>query len=142
MARLRPDYAEILARHVTAESARDMEATLATLTEDCCFEDMPTGEVYRGREGVRTYYARWWSGLGVAPDGGRLHVIDESTLWAETRFLGTHIGSWEGIAPTGRSISLRLAILVTFADGLMSGERFYYDRMSLLQQIGHVTPSP
>jgi steroid delta-isomerase-like uncharacterized protein len=53
---LSPQNSAILGRHVTAETQFDMEATLATLTQDCVFEDVPTGELHRGHEGVRAYY--------------------------------------------------------------------------------------
>jgi predicted ester cyclase len=142
MASISPQHAEVLARHVAAESAHDMEGTLATLTADCRFEDMPSGHVYIGHAGVRAYYERWWSAFGVSPDGGRLHMVDESTLVAETRFVGKHVGEWEGVAATGRPISLPVAIIVTFSGGLMSGERFNYDRSSLMQQIGSGAATP
>jgi hypothetical protein len=35
-----------------------------------------------------------------------------------------------------------VAIIVTFSGGLMSGERFYYDRSSLMQQIGSGAANP
>jgi predicted ester cyclase len=60
---------------------------------------------------------------------------------AEARYLGTHIGPFHGLAPTGRDIDLRLAVIITFRDGLMLGERFYYDLSSLLFQLG-VTSLP
>lgn len=133
---LHPSNAAILQRHVAAETAFDMEATLATLAEDCLFEDVPLGEAYRGREAVRGYYGEWWNAFGNVPAGSRRYVPAADCLIVETRFLGRHQGSWRGIAPTGREIDLPVAIFVTFKDGLMQGERFYYDRATLLAQIG------
>jgi hypothetical protein len=40
---LAPQYGKVLMQHVQAETAFDMDATLATLTIDCLFEDMPSG---------------------------------------------------------------------------------------------------
>ena len=56
-------------------------------------------------------------------------------LIVETRFIGSHRGRWRNLAPSGRPIDLPVAIVVGFRDGLMSGERFYYDRATLLAQI-------
>lgn len=136
MIQLEPANAAMLQRHVSAETAFEMEATLATLTEDCLFEDMPTGEMHQGREAVRRYYSEWWTAFGNVPTKSRLYVAAGDFLIVETRFLGKHSGIYRGIAPTGRTIDLPVAIFVSFRDGLMAGERFYYDRATLLAQIG------
>jgi predicted ester cyclase len=60
---------------------------------------------------------------------------------AELIARGTHRGDFFGVAATGRSIALPVAIVVTFADGRMSGERLYYDMLTLLRQLG-VTAIP
>jgi steroid delta-isomerase-like uncharacterized protein len=136
MTTLDPMNAAVLHRHVAAETAFDMEGTLATLTQDCLFEDVPSGEVYRGHEGVRTYYREWWEAFANVPSGSRRHVPAGDLLIVETRFVGTHRGTYGGRAPTGRAIDLPVAIFVSFREGLMAGERFYYDRATLLAQIG------
>ena len=136
MAELTPEYLEVLKRHVAAETVHDMEGTLATLTRDCLFEDVPTGTLHRGHQGVRAYYQRWWSAFGNAPEKSRRYVPDPATMIVETHFVGTHVGEWDGISPSGRAIDLPVMIVVSFADALMSGERFYYDRATLLSQLG------
>ena len=133
---LDPRHFDVLRRHVAAESAFDLDGTLATLTPDCVFEDMPSGHVYRGHEGVRRYYRDWWAAFGNVPRGGQRHVVAPDRLIVETRFGGHHRGVYQGHAPSGRPIDLPVAIVVDFRDGLMSGERFYYDRRTLLEQIG------
>lgn len=135
MLELDPRHAAILGAHIRAETAFDMEATLATLTADCVFEDMPTGERFVGHDAVRRYYANWWSAFGNVPEGSRRYVPSPDMFIVETRFVGQHRGIWEGLAPTGRRIDLPIAIFVSFRDGLMSGERFYYDRGSLRSQL-------
>ena len=37
------EYLQLLRRHMEAENAHWMKETLATLTEDCLFEDMALG---------------------------------------------------------------------------------------------------
>lgn len=132
---LAPANDAVLRRHLSAETSFDMEGTLATLTDDCLFEDMPSGETYRGRPAVRIYYQEWWSAFGNVPTRSRTYVPTDDCLIVETRFAGVHKGSWRGIAATGRPIDLPIAIFVSFRDGLMAGERFYYDRQALLDQI-------
>ena len=136
MPQLTPAHAALLAHHVGAESAFDMEGTLATLTADCLFEDVPSGTNYRGHDGVRTYYREWWDAFGNVPQRSRAYVPADDCLIVETHFVGTHRGTYQGVPASGRSIDLPVAIFVSFRDGLMSGERFYYDRATLLAQIG------
>ena len=136
MLQLTPANAEILLRHVKAETAFDMEGTLATLTEDCLFEDMPSGRSHRGREAVRRYYQEWWDAFGNTPSQSKRYVAAADMLIVETRFVGTHRGPWRGVPASGKAIDLPVAIFIGFRDNLMSGERFYYDSATLLAQIG------
>jgi steroid delta-isomerase-like uncharacterized protein len=136
MAELSATYTTILHQHLAAETVFDMEGTLATLTEDCVFEDVPTGEVHRGREAVRAYYREWWSAFGIVPQDIRSYIAAEDFLIVETRFVGRHQGSNRGASPTGKPLNLPVAIFISLRDDLMSGERFYYDRATLLAQIG------
>ena len=53
-----------------------------------------------------------------------------------TSVVGTHRGSYRGVRATGNALDLPVAIFIGLRDGLMSGERFYYDRATLLAQIG------
>jgi steroid delta-isomerase-like uncharacterized protein len=115
-----------------------MDSTLSTLTDDCVFEDVPTGEVYRGRESVRAYYHEWWTTFGIVPQDIRSYIVSENFLIVETRFVGSHRSSYRGAPATGKPISLPVAIFISLRDDLMSGERFYYDRATLLAQIGIV----
>ncbi len=138
MTELSPSYTTVLHQHLAAETVFDMEGTLATLTEDCLFEDVPTGEVHRGREGVRAYYHEWWTAFGIVPQDIRSYIASENFLIVETRFVGTHRSDYRGAAATGKPLNLPVAIFISLRDGLMSGERFYYDRATLLAQIGIV----
>jgi steroid delta-isomerase-like uncharacterized protein len=128
----------VLHKHVAAETAFDIEATLATLTNDCLFEDVPSGSTYSGHDGVRAYYQEWWSAFGNLPSGSRLYAPADDFLIVETRFVGRHVGAYGGLAPSGQNIDLPVAIFVSFRDGLMAGERFYYDRASLIKQIAPI----
>ena len=125
----------MLGNHLQAEIAFDLQRTLSTLTEDCLFEDVARGIVYRGKSSVGDYYKEWWTTFEIEPVDIRSHVVSEEFLVVETRFRGFHRKSWEGIAATGKAIDLPVTIFITLRDGLMAGERFYYDRATLLDQI-------
>jgi steroid delta-isomerase-like uncharacterized protein len=126
----------LVGRHLEAENAHNMEATLATLHPGCVFEDVALGKLYQGREGAREYYALWWSAFDLQVKGKRRHFSTEGAMIAETTYVGRHVGDFYGAAATQKPVELKLAVVIGFRDGLMDGERFYYDMLSLLRQIG------
>ena len=123
-------------RHLAAENAHRMDDTLATLHPACVFEDIAMAKVYRGREGAREYYTTWWTGFDLTVRGKKRHLTTEGVMIAETSYVGTHVGAFCGVPASGQPIELRLAVVIGFRDGLMDGERFYYDLATLLKQIG------
>lgn len=133
---LSPENQDVVRRHLDAENNHRMEETLATLTEDCVFVDNALGRTFPGRAGAREYYRLWWDAFDVVVASGRRYVTTEGNLISEARYRGTHKGTFLGIPPTGRPIELSFVVFVDFRDGLMSGERFYYDLVGLLRQIG------
>lgn len=130
-------------RHLTAENAHRMEETLATLHPECVFEDLPMGKVYHGLLEVEKYYRAWWDAFDLTVHGERRHWSEDGRFMiAETQYHGIHQGEFLGHAPTGRIIKFPLAVVIPFRDGLMAGERFYYDLSTLLRQIGAIPGKP
>lgn len=129
----------LVMRHLEAENRHDLEATLATLHPACVFEDRALGLRLAGRAGAARYYRLWWDAFGVTverPDDGAAYWTTDGIYVAEAAYRGRHDGPFLGIDSTGRSIVLRFTVFVTFRDGLMAGERFYYDLAGLLRQLG------
>jgi steroid delta-isomerase-like uncharacterized protein len=130
------DQLDLLRRHMTAENAHDLHGTLATLTEDCLFEDRALDRTFPGHAGAAAYYRMWWDGFDVEVSGEILYWTTDGLAIAETRFRGRHIGPFLGVAPTGRRIDVPMLIIVGFRKGLMNGERFYWNVATLLRQLG------
>jgi steroid delta-isomerase-like uncharacterized protein len=128
-------YLELLDRHLAAENAHDMAGTLATLTEDCEFVDVALGRRWSAHAGAAEHYRMWWDAFDVSVSGERLH-LSRDTAVAETTWRGRHVGPFLGVAPTGRDVELQIAVFVEFRDGLMAGERFYWDTAALSDQLG------
>lgn len=85
----------VLERHTEAENAHRLADTLATLTEDCVFEDIALGTTHRGRDEVATYYEMWWSALDLFVVVEQAHeVADQPMVIAETVWRGRHIGTF------------------------------------------------
>lgn len=129
---------QLLDRHLAAENAHDLDGTLATLTADCEFVDGALGMRWSGHDGAAAHYTMWWNAFDLHVTGERLHLADESAV-AETTWRGTHIGTFAGVAATRRSVELAVAVVIDFRDGMMTGERFYWDAAGLARQLGVAT---
>jgi ketosteroid isomerase-like protein len=138
---MRAELESLLRAHVEAENAHRMQDTLATLHEECVFEDTATGQIFRGRRGAEAHYRQWWDAFGLVfsrEKEDRGYWTEDGSYIGQGRFHGVHIGPFLGIAATGKPVNFRFAVFVTFRDRLMSGEKFYYDLAGLLSQIDAV----
>lgn len=127
--------------HLAAEDQHRMAEAPAELHPDCVFEDLPLGKTYRGRAEAEVYYRFWWDAFDLEVKGERRHWSEDGAFMiAQTRYAGIHRGRFLDYASSGRPISLPLAVVIPFRDGLMAGERFYYDLATLLRQIGVLPP--
>ena len=64
-------------------------------------------------------------------------LVAEDGVALEVRISGTHLGSWRDLPPTGRRVEFPLCGLFTFdEEGKLAGERIYYDRGTVLHQVG------
>src|SRR4029453_5344990 len=123
--------------HVRRENAHDLPGIMATFGHRAWYDDEPWGEHHEGRDAVNGYYENLLPSL---PD---LHLAIPPCLAAEegvaleVRISGTHLGSWRGLPPTGRRVTFALCGLFSFDQGgRLAGERIYYYRASVLQQVG------
>ena len=66
----------------------------------------------------------------------RRHVTDDAVL-VEVIICGTHLGEWRGLPATGRRVEFPLCGVYTFdSDDRLAGEKIYYDRGTVLRQLG------
>ena len=65
---MNPTLAGLIGRHLAAENAQDLPGTFATLHPDCRFEDLATGQTWRGHDGAAAHYG----------NGGRPSTSDEA----------------------------------------------------------------
>jgi steroid delta-isomerase-like uncharacterized protein len=64
------------------------------------------------------------------------HVTDDYVL-LEVLIRGTHLGPWRGLPATGRRVEVPLCGVYTFdSNDRLAGERIYYDRATVLRQLG------
>lgn len=123
--------------HIRCENVHDIDALMKTFSAEPYYEDEPWDDHRVGRDAVRNYYEQLFR---AAPDLSievrRWHVADDAII-LECQIGGTHQGPWRGLPPTGRKVSFPLCAVYAFAEGAeLAGERIYYDRATVLEQLG------
>ena len=131
---LHAEIRELWKRHSIAEDARDIPGLLSTLTDDCIYEVVPTGDVWSGHEGAARFYE---SLLGAFPDiRFQLDsiVIGPQGVFEEAWMTATQAGDWPPARPwprraAGRGDQVRFKIAIFFpwdtARRKFRGERVY-----------------
>ncbi len=124
--------------HSLAEDRRDLAGLIATLTPDCLYEVVPTGQRWQGHAGARAFYESF---LGAFPDV-KFNLIDivigPQGVIEVAELTGTHRGEWAGMAPTGQAVQLQVIIYFPWDPGAekFAGERIWFDRAALPSPVG------
>jgi len=120
-------------RHSIAEDRRDIDGLIATLSPDCAYEIVPTGQRWEGHDGARRFYGELFTAF---PDNAfRLTeiVLGPQGVFEVATLTGTNAGPWAGVPATGLPISLEVLILFPWdpAQELFRGERIWFDRAAI-----------
>jgi steroid delta-isomerase-like uncharacterized protein len=127
----------IVEKHIRLENNHDLEGVLRTFGDLAGYDDEAWGEHFEGRPGVRQFYEQLLKALpDLQIDVHRQHVAADAIV-VEVTIRGTHLGAWRGLPATGRHVEFPLCGLYTFdANGYLAKERIYYDRATVLRQLG------
>jgi len=127
----------LIEHHIGLENAHDLEGVLATFGDIARYDDEPWNEHHKGRDGVRHFYQQLMSALpDLEIEVQRRHVSEHAVI-VEVIIRGTHQGTWRGLPATGRQVEFPLCGIYTFdADDKLAGEKIYYDRGTVLRQLG------
>jgi carboxymethylenebutenolidase len=135
-------------RHVGAEIAGDLGATMDTMTDRPHLNHVPTRAGGFGREGVHAFYRDHLVGKFFPPDvkmEGLSRTVGESSIVEEIYISFTHttVIDWllPNVPPTGKPVELVVAVVVGFKDGKVSHEHIYWDQASVLVQVGLLDPA-
>ena len=133
---LRTRRLALLDEHFASEVEQHFDRTLATFAGTPRYEIMATGQVYEGDADVLAYHRNQRTAF---PDhrheNVRFHVADD-TIVAEFDLLGTNLGEFYGLPPTGKAFRVPTIAVFEFAGDKLVNERVYLDSSDLLVQIG------
>ena len=133
---LRQRRLEIIKEHMDTEVTQEFDRTLATFNGHPRYEIMPTGQVFAGDEEVMGYYRMTRTAFpDQRHDNVRYHVTDDTVI-VEFDLLGTNLGEFYGLPPTGKSFRVPIIAVFFFDGDRIVNERVYFDSASLVTQIG------
>lgn len=127
----------IVEEHIRLENKHDLEEVLGTFGDAARYDDEAWDEHYNGSDGVRLFYTQ----LMQAPPDLEIDVkrqdVTEDAIVVEAIIRGTHLGDWRGLPATRRRVAFPLCGVYTFdIEDRLAGEKIYYDRGTVLRQLG------
>ena len=120
---------ELWKRHSIAEDERDLPGLISTLTEECVYELVQTGDRWEGHEGAARFYTQLLSAFPDIKFDLTHIVIGPQGVCEEAEVTATHQGEWLGQAPTGERVEFKVVIFFPWSRErrLFDGERVYFD---------------
>lgn len=137
----RDEVLEFFARQQRAWAARDPEALASGHAEESTLVS-PIFGTLQGRAAVLSSYRSLFQ---VFPDWaytGEQLVVDGSRVAEPFAVTATHVGTFMGLAGTGRTFTIQGVRLFDLRDGMIWYERRYYDFTGLLIQLGILRSKP
>jgi steroid delta-isomerase-like uncharacterized protein len=133
---LRQRRLAVIREHMDTEVTKEFDATLATFSGHPHYEIMATGQTYDGDDEVMSYYLTTRTAFpDQRHDNVRFHVADDAVI-VEFDLLGTNLGEFYGLPPTGKAFRVPLIAVFFFEEDRITNERIYFDTASLVTQIG------
>jgi steroid delta-isomerase-like uncharacterized protein len=128
---------ELMLDYLAAWNARDPDRIAAFFTDDAVYEDQGAGLVARGRERIREHAAR----VHAAFPDLRFELVraahGEDFTAGEWNAHMTHLGSLDGLRPTGRVIeSSGVDVATLDSDGRITHLASYYDGAGIMRVLG------
>lgn len=133
---LRERRLAVLQTHFQSEVDHDWATCLATFNGRPHYEIIATGQVYDGDDEVLAYHRNQRIAFpDQRHENVRYHFSDDVVV-TEFDLLGTNLGPFLGMEPTGKSFRVAVVALFFFDGDRIVNERIYLDIASLLGQIG------
>jgi carboxymethylenebutenolidase len=139
----RYDLGAVFDEHVADEFvAKDVAATMATMTAEPFVNHVPTMMGGVGGAAVADFYQKYFIGhwpqdtsiTPVSRTVGTDSVVDEMIMsFTHDISMNTFL---PGVAPTGRPVRLPVVVVMGFDGDKVAYERIYWDQASLLAQVG------
>ena len=117
------------AAHLDAFFTEDIDALLATFTDDAVFVDETFGDFIEGKTQLRSFYEIVFR----ISDPERTEVLDSFVSSDATR--ATSVWEWRGVSASGNPFDLSNVLIHEYRDGLISKQSIYYASRDAYEQL-------
>ena len=120
-------------RHSIAEDRQDIDGLIATLSEECVYEIVVTGQRWEGHTGARAFYAELFAAFPDNAFALSEIVVGPQGVFEVATLTGTNQGLWAGVPASGLHVALEVLILFPWdpVTERFTGERIWFDRGAL-----------
>jgi len=134
------DNATIVRAHYDAFNRRDIDKSLALVTDDVKWMNIPFNVNYTGRAGFREFLDNWTTAMADC----KVEIVNlvAGDEWSVVEFIGrgTHTGPLAGpqgsIPATRNKLELKCCEVLRVKDGQIAEGHVYFDAATLLRQLG------
>jgi steroid delta-isomerase-like uncharacterized protein len=113
------------------------EWSAVALAEDIVFRDQAQSRSFAGRALVEAVWrALFADGFAEVRIEIQMLIADDTAAALEFTFRGRHQGRFMGIPPTGREVTIPMALFCSIEAREIQQASLYYDAGTLLRQLG------
>ena len=135
-----------VADHIRHEQVKDWPQVYGTFTpheDEAYYDVVPFQMRFQKMKGVVDFYETFTSAFSDFRIILHTEIDVPGLSLREAQIIGTHMGEYCGLQPTGRQVSVALIGLFVFdkTTGHLNAERIYFDNNTILAQIrGEMSP--
>jgi steroid delta-isomerase-like uncharacterized protein len=123
---------------------RDVQIADEIFAADCITHQLQSGEdpvaARRDPETLKKHVAEWLAGFPDLRFAVEQMIAEEDRVVTQCVMRGTHTGTWLGIAPTNKHVSIRMIVIHRVSDGKIVEDWVLVESLGFFQQLG-LTPS-
>ena len=119
---------------------RDLGVADEIIAPDCVTHQLQSGAasagVPRSPEAVKRHVSEWLGGFPDLRFVVERVVAEGDSVVSQSVMSGTHTGTWLGVAPTGKEVSIRLMVTQRIVGGKIVEDWVLVEALGLFQQLG------
>jgi steroid delta-isomerase-like uncharacterized protein len=127
----------IVIKFLEASTASDQEAFKETMSLDFVGH-VPGGP--KNREGFLQHNSLYAAAFSNAQYVVQDQIAEDDKVVTHATWRGTHSGSFQGLPPTGKQISISAILIERVKDGKVVEHWSLFDSLSMMQQLGLLPP--
>jgi steroid delta-isomerase-like uncharacterized protein len=134
-----PNYVDICKTAHQHFNGRDLDRILEVAAETITYHDRALDITFNGKAGYRDFVQQWITAFPDARISDPVYIDGGSCVVAQFVGVGTNTGSYGPLPASGKPVQFGYCEIAHFnGDGLIAHVDAYYDRLSILTQLGFI----